>query len=93
MILFLLFLNAEFIDSLLLIYFSRLKDTAGEICVVRTVGEVLCLETESAVLAVNGTMCTYKSAVPVTAIELNTRFCGPHLQAASAIRLYAFHGV
>ena len=84
---------AKLVNSLLLVNFSRFKDAAGEICVVGAVGEVLCLEAEGAVLAVNCPVCAYKTAVPVAAIELNARFCCPHLQATSAVGLYALHSV
>ncbi len=41
-----LFVNSEFIDSLLLVLLMRAEDDAGEIRMVGTVGEVLGLEAD-----------------------------------------------
>ena len=51
---------------------------------VRSVGEVLCFETDGTSFREGSSLVTFESAQPVGGIELYTRLCCPHFEGTSA---------
>ena len=83
-----LLVGTELVDGLLHINFAGLQLSAGEVCTVGGVGEVLCLEAQARVLAEGGAMLALVTVSPVVAIELHTGFCGPALHGTACRGFY-----
>ena len=79
-----LFLDTEPIDSFLLILFARLQNDRWEVGMVRTVREVLRLETDGTAAWECRSVLPFIAVGPVICIELYTRFGSIDLHCASA---------
>ena len=57
---------------------------------IRSIREMLCFKADSASGRESGTVSAFKAIVPIGCIDLDTRFSGVNLHAASSFRFNTF---